>query len=67
MLHETYRAKHTLATVHESFELSRALDSAAAARRKAARRQDSAKFLCVECHGPDGQHTSECDAERVKL
>jgi hypothetical protein len=41
-------------------ELSHALDRAAAARREAAQRQDAASFLCIDCHGPDGEHTSEC-------
>lgn len=36
------------------------LDQAATARREAARRQESATALCIECHGPDGEHTSEC-------
>lgn len=40
--------------------LAQGLDRAASARREAARRQDAARFLCIDCHGPDGEHVSEC-------
>lgn len=40
--------------------LHQALDRAAAFRREAAARQARAKYLCIECHGPDGEHVSEC-------
>ena len=49
--------KVTSKTIHQSL----ILNLAAAARREAAKRQENAKVICIECHGPDGIHTSECN------
>ena len=45
---------------YDEVKKAQALDNAASAKREAAKRQEDAKFLCVECHGPEGDHTSEC-------
>lgn len=42
------------------WEYSEALNNAASMRREASRAQDRARFLCVDCRGPDGRHASSC-------